>query len=61
MLFDIKKVKEEAHKELAEAKTKKAKDALVAKLRQLDTAKNIVASIEREIADLEASIVDGSF
>lgn len=61
MLLDVKKVTEEARKQIAEEKTEKAKRALVQKLRALDTAKDVVRNIEREIADLEASITDGSF
>jgi len=60
-MFDIKKVKEEAHAEVAKEKSEKAKSALVKKLRDLENAKNIVRNIEREISDLEASIEDGSF
>lgn len=60
-MFDIKKVKEDANKEIAEEKAERAKKALVAKLRELDAAKSVVANIERQIADLEASIADGSF
>ena len=39
----------------------KAKAALVRKYRDLDSARRVVANIEREISDLEASIEDGSF
>jgi len=61
MLFDAKKVREEANKVIAEEKADKAKIALVKKLRELDVAQSVVANIQREIADLEASISDGSF
>ena len=60
-MFDIKSVKEEANKQIAEEEAKKAKEALVKKLRALNDARMIVRNIEREIADLEASIADGSF
>lgn len=60
-MIDIKAVKEEARKEIAEEQGKKAKDALKKKLRDLEAAKNIVRNIEREINDIEASIADGSF
>lgn len=60
-MIDIKAVKEEARKEIAEEQGKKAKDALKRKLRDLEAAKNIVRNIEREINDIEASIADGSF
>lgn len=60
-MFDIKAVIETANKEIAEEKAKKATTALVKKLRELDTAKNIVRNIEREIEDLQQSIQNGSF
>lgn len=60
-MFDIKKVKEEAAKEIAEEQAKKAKSALVTALRKLEAAKQVVRNLEAEIRDLEASIEDGSF
>lgn len=60
-MFDIKSVTSEARAEIAKEKAEKAKKALIAKLRQLDSAESVVANIEREIQDLEASIADGSF
>lgn len=60
-MIDIKAVMDEARKEVAEETGKKAKDALKKKLRDLENAKSIVRNIEREIADLEQSIADGSF
>jgi hypothetical protein len=60
-MFDIKKVKAEAAKEIADEQGDKAKNALKSKLRQLKAAQDVVRNIEREIADLEASIEDGSF
>jgi len=60
-MIDIKKVREDARMEVADEDAKKAKTALVAKLRQLSAAKAIVKNIEREIEDLEQSIADGSF
>jgi len=60
-MFDIKALKDEARKEVAEEESKKAKAALIGKLRQLAAAQKIVKNIEREIEDLEASIADGSF
>ncbi len=60
-LIDIEAVKKEARKEIADESAKKAKAALVNKLRCLDSAEKVVANIKREIADLEQSIADGSF
>ena len=60
-MIDIKAVKEEARAQIAKETGEKAKNALVKKLRDLENAKGIVRNIERESADLEASIADGSF
>ncbi len=60
-LIDITAVKTEAQKEINKERTDKAKAALVKKLRELATAEDVVANIKRSIADLEQSIVDGSF
>ena len=58
---DAASIEEQARKELAEEKAKKAKEALKIKLRSLDSAQQIVKNIEREIEDLKASLTDGSF
>lgn len=60
-LIDIKAVKAAAQKELSEERAKRVTAALKSKMRDLDNARQIVRNIEREIADLEASIEDGSF
>lgn len=60
-LIDIKAVKAAAQKELSEERAKRVTAALKNKMRDLDNARQIVRNIEREIADLEASIEDGSF
>ena len=60
-MIDIKKVKEDANKQIAEEEGRKASAALVGKLRQLSAAKAVVKNTEREVADLEQSIADGSF
>jgi hypothetical protein len=54
-------IREQAEREVAAEKGAKAKEAIKAKLKALDTAQSVVKNIEREIADLEASIADGSF
>ena len=56
-----KTIREQAEEELKAERSKTAKEALKIKLRELDRAKAIVANIERQIADLEESIGDGSF
>lgn len=60
-MIDIKAVKEQAAKEVTEEAQKKAVTALKGKMRALSDARQIVKNIEREIADLEASLEDGSF
>lgn len=60
-LIDIAAIKAEAAKSINDEIAEKAKTALVKKMRQLSDAKMIVGNIEREIADLEVSILDGSF
>jgi predicted nucleic acid-binding Zn-ribbon protein len=60
-VIDIKAVKDQARAEIAKEHAEGAKAALVKKLREHDAAKRVVANIEREIADLEQSIIDGSF
>lgn len=60
-LIDIAAVKKEAQEQINKEITEKAKTALVKKMRELSSAEAIVGNIKREIADLEASIADGSF
>jgi hypothetical protein len=60
-MFDIKALKESVQKELGEEMASKAKAVLKSKYKQLESAKAVVRNTEREIADLEASIEDGSF
>lgn len=57
----LSEIEKQARKEIAEERTKKAKDALIKKLRELDNAEQIVANVRRQIEDLKASIADGSF
>lgn len=51
-MFDIKKAKAEAEKELATEKGEKAKKRIKEKLAQLDAAKRVVQNIDRELEDL---------
>lgn len=60
MLFDIKSVQSEAEKELREERTKKAKEKIKAKLKQIQDAEVIVANLKREYDDLIAAIADGN-
>lgn len=54
-------IREQAEREVAQESAEKAKEAIKRKLRELHAAKAVVANLEREVADLEASIADGSF
>jgi exonuclease VII small subunit len=60
-MIDITGVAAQARKEVAEEQAKKAVGALKRKLTDLANAQQVVKNLEREIADLEASIADGSF
>jgi hypothetical protein len=59
--LQIETLKKEILEEINSEDNTKAKAALKQKYKNLKNAKAIVANIEREIADLEQSIVDGSF
>lgn len=60
-MIDIKAVTAQARKEVAEERTKAAVAALKRQLNDLANAQQVVENIKRDIADLEASIADGSF
>lgn len=51
-MFDIKKVQEEAEKEVAEERLESAKRRIKAKLKERDSAKKVLSNIERELGDL---------
>ena len=59
-MADINTLKQEAQEEINEENNKKAKKAIKRKLREISDAKVIVANLERELEDIEASIVDGN-
>jgi DNA anti-recombination protein RmuC len=59
-MFDIKKVQDEAAKEVAEERAKKAKESVKEKLRQIDKAKQIVSNLERELDDLYVQLSQGA-
>lgn len=60
-MIDINSIKKEAQATIAKEQAEKAKTALVAALRKRAAAAQVVRNIDAEIADLEASIADGSF
>ncbi len=49
-----------AKREIAEEGMKKAVDKLKGKLRERESAKTVLANVEREIADLELAIEHGN-
>lgn len=55
-MFDIKKIKDEAVKEVTEERATKAKEQLKNKILQLQAAKQVVSNIERELEDLELEL-----
>lgn len=55
-MFDIKKAKAEAEKEIADEKAVEAKKRIKEKMKLRDQAKKVLANIEREIEDLYAEL-----
>lgn len=60
VMLDVIKVQEEAEKEIREELTKKAKERIKGKFKQIADAKTIVANLEREYQDLLITIGDGN-
>lgn len=58
--LDVKKVAEDAARELREEKIAEGKKRIKEVLKKLDAAKQVVANIERERDDLLASIAEGN-
>lgn len=54
-------IREAAEKAVAEERAAAALAAMKDKMRKLAAAKAIVSNLEREVADLEQSIEEGSF
>ena len=59
MSLDFKKIKEDAQKEFDEERETVAKRKIKAKLKELDTAKQVVKNLERELEDLEDELQQG--
>jgi hypothetical protein len=59
-MIDIKAVKEEARKAIAEESMKKARDALVRQLRVVESARQILRAEEMKLKDIETQIEDGT-
>jgi hypothetical protein len=55
-MFDIKKAKSDAEKEVAEEKAAKAKEAIKQKLRAIDQSEKILVNLRRELDDLLESL-----
>lgn len=60
-LIDIKSIKEEAQIEMRKERGEKAKRALIAQMRVVENAKQVVRAEEMKLADIEAQIADGTF
>lgn len=58
-MFDIKKAKAEAEKELSEERVKLAKEKIKSKLREIDRAEKIVVNLQRELEDLYVELGNG--
>lgn len=54
--LDIKKVSEQAQKEVREEREAEAKEQVKDKLKELDDAKAVVRNVERELEDLYAEL-----
>jgi len=59
-MLDIKKVQEEAQKEVYEETMAEAKERLKRKMKELSNAKTIVSNLERELKDLTLAISEGN-
>lgn len=59
MLFDVKKVREDAEKEFRKEREKEAKSKIIDKLKELEAAKKIVRNLEAELKVIEADIAEG--
>jgi len=59
-LIDINQVEKDALAEIAGERAAKAKKALVAKLREVAAAEQIVAGLRLQLADVKAQIADGT-
>ena len=55
-MLDVKAVQEAALKEVNEEKMTAAKNKVKAKMRELSSAKKVVANIERELEDIYADL-----
>lgn len=59
-MIDIKKVKEEAAKQIREETTKKATEQLVKQMRVVEVARQTLRAEEMKLKDIEAQIEDGT-
>lgn len=59
-VFDVKTMRSEAEKELAEERAKEGKALLKEKLRQRDKAQEVLNNLNREIDLLEQQIATGT-
>ena len=59
-MIDIDAIKKEATKQINDEKTAKAKTALVAQMRVVERAREVLRGEEMKLKDIEAQILDGS-
>jgi hypothetical protein len=59
-LIDIKAIKEQANAEFAKERTEAIKKKLIAQMRVVDQARQVLRGEEMKLADLEAQAVDGT-
>lgn len=59
-LVDVNAVQKEVEKELRDEAVAKAKTRMKGKLREIETAKTVLANLEREYADMLQAIGDGN-
>ncbi|HEX8924922.1 MAG TPA: hypothetical protein VF786_03980 [Terriglobales bacterium] len=60
-LIDIKKIKDEAAKEVADEAATRAKSKLKAQMKAVETAREVLRGEEKKLEDLEQQIADGTF
>lgn len=58
-MLDIKKIEEEAKKEMQKEAEAAAKKKIVSKLREIDAARKVVRNLEAELDVLKADIGEG--
>ena len=58
-MFDVKAVIAEAQKEISEEQSRKAKDLIKKKLREIAAAELVLSNLKREMDDLTLQVTNG--